>query len=376
MALTKIPSELSSTTGIVDNSNATAITIDSNENVGIGTSSPNGSLVVSSSGAEGVEFFPNSFTNGNTIQHYDRSSSVYSSVKHIAADHRFNIGSTERMRIDASGNLLVGKTNTTGNVAGISLRSTGLIVGTVDNGTVGYFNRTNGDGTVLDFRKDNSAVGSINSISGAYLAIGTGDSGLAFDDDYDTIVPWNTTSNSNRSGFISLGSGTQQFKDLYLSGNVTHGTTPSSSAAGVFTEAVGRTTYSRGSGVGGFGHLSFINGNGAVGSIVTSGSATAYNTSSDYRLKENAVAITGATDRLKQLAPKRFNFIADADTTVDGFLAHEVADVVPEAISGEKDAVDADGNPEYQGIDQSKLVPLLVATIQELEARITELENN
>jgi hypothetical protein len=86
--------------------------------------------------------------------------------------------------------------------------------------------------------------------------------------------------------------------------------------------------------------------------------------------------MSGATDRLKQLKPSRFNFIADADTTVDGFLAHEVQDVVPEAITGAKDAVDADGNPDYQGIDQSKLVPLLVATIQELEARLTALENN
>jgi hypothetical protein len=112
-----------------------------------------------------------------------------------------------------------------------------------------------------------------------------------------------------------------------------------------------------------------------VGNINVTSTATQYNTSSDYRLKENVVELSGATDRLKQLEPKRFNFIDDADTTVDGFLAHEVQSVVPEAISGEKDAVDADGNPEYQGIDHSKLVPLLVATIKELEARITALEN-
>ena len=113
-----------------------------------------------------------------------------------------------------------------------------------------------------------------------------------------------------------------------------------------------------------------------VGSISVTTSATAYNTSSDYRLKENVVAMTGATARLKQLAPKRFNFIADADTTVDGFLAHEVQSVVPEAITGTHNEVDDDGNPVYQGIDQSKLVPLLVATIQELEARIAALESN
>ena len=124
------------------------------------------------------------------------------------------------------------------------------------------------------------------------------------------------------------------------------------------------------------------NGNGNVGSISTNGSSTSYNTSSDYRLKENVVDLTGAADRVQQLAPKRFNFIVDADTTVDGFLAHEVQSVVPEAVTGTHNEVDADGNAVMQGIDQSKLVPLLTAALQEaltkidqLETRITALEN-
>ena len=121
-------------------------------------------------------------------------------------------------------------------------------------------------------------------------------------------------------------------------------------------------------------YISFFSAGSGVGSIATNGSSTSYNTSSDYRLKENVVAEWDATTRLKQLNPVRFNFIADADTTVDGFLAHEVQDIVPEAISGTHNEVDDEGNPVYQGIDQSKLVPLLVKTIQELEARITALE--
>ena len=112
-----------------------------------------------------------------------------------------------------------------------------------------------------------------------------------------------------------------------------------------------------------------------VGSITTTNTGTQFNTTSDYRLKENVDYTWDATTRLKQLKPARFNFIADADTTVDGFLAHEVSSIVPEAITGTQDAVDEDGNPDYQGIDQSKLVPLLVKTIQELEARITALES-
>ena len=121
--------------------------------------------------------------------------------------------------------------------------------------------------------------------------------------------------------------------------------------------------------------INFGDSGSTVGSISTNGTTTAYNTSSDYRLKENVTPTWDATTRLKQLNPVRFNFIADADTTVDGFLAHEVQSVVPEAITGTHNEVDDDGNPVYQGIDQSKLVPLLVKTIQELEARIVALEN-
>jgi hypothetical protein len=111
-----------------------------------------------------------------------------------------------------------------------------------------------------------------------------------------------------------------------------------------------------------------------IGSITGTGSAVAYNTSSDYRLKENVVPLTGAVDRLNQLQVHRFNFIADPDKTVDGFIAHEAQAVVPECVTGEKDAVDADGNPVYQGIDQSKLVPLLTAALQEAIGRIEALE--
>lgn len=111
-----------------------------------------------------------------------------------------------------------------------------------------------------------------------------------------------------------------------------------------------------------------------VGSITITSSSTAYNTSSDYRLKENTVDIADGISRLKQLKPYRFNFTRDPSTTVDGFFAHEVSSVVPESISGEKDQVDDEGNPVYQGIDQSKLVPLLTAALQEAVAKIEALE--
>ena len=112
-----------------------------------------------------------------------------------------------------------------------------------------------------------------------------------------------------------------------------------------------------------------------IGSIGKSGTtSTTYNTSSDYRLKENESPITDGITRLKILKPYRFNWKADASTKVDGFFAHEVTPAVPEAITGAKDAVDSDNNPINQQIDQSKLVPLLTAALQEAIAKIEVLE--
>ena len=111
-----------------------------------------------------------------------------------------------------------------------------------------------------------------------------------------------------------------------------------------------------------------------VGSIVVGNSSTAFNTSSDYRLKENVTAISDGITRVKTLKPYRFNFKDDSTKpVVDGFYAHEVT-AVPEAITGTKDEVDSDNNPVYQSIDQSKLVPLLTAALQEAIGKIETLE--
>ena len=209
---------------------------------------------------------------------------------------------------------------------------------------------------------------------------------------------------------------------------------PTNSVSGVQLSNAGTFSsckFSVGNNVGNFTQISFINGNGVVGSIKTNAAATAYNTSSDYRLKENVVTDWDATTRLKQLKPSRFNWKTAKDTTLDGFLAHEVSSIVPEAISGEKDAMkdesnvvlnadgtvctwgvskkmweegklpttDEDGKtvdpiyasdttwvesksvPDHQAIDQSKLVPLLTKALQEaiseietLKTKVTALE--
>ena len=123
-------------------------------------------------------------------------------------------------------------------------------------------------------------------------------------------------------------------------------------------------------------HIRFKNTGTTRGSIVVDQNNTTYNTTSDYRLKENVNYDWTATTRLKQLKPAQFNFISDSTNTLqDGFLAHEVSSVVPVAVFRDKDEVEDDGSVLPQQLDHSKLVPLLVKTIQELEARITELEN-
>ncbi len=104
-----------------------------------------------------------------------------------------------------------------------------------------------------------------------------------------------------------------------------------------------------------------------VGSITTGGTSTAYNTSSDYRLKEDIQPMTGALARVAALKPVTYKWKADGSDG-EGFIAHELQEVVPECVTGVKDGVDAEGNPKYQGIDTSFLVATLTAAIQELKA--------
>jgi len=124
-----------------------------------------------------------------------------------------------------------------------------------------------------------------------------------------------------------------------------------------------------------------------VGYISCTGSATAYSTSSDYRLKDNVLPMTGALEKVSKLKPVTYKWKLD-NTDGEGFIAHELQAIIPNAVTGEKDAVDAEGNPKYQGVDTSFLVATLTAAIQEqqtlivsqselinsLTARVTALE--
>ena len=291
MALTKVGKE--GITGISNSSDATAITIDSSEKVGINRSSPattldiDGTLTITGTASRGLKITSAASSSGQ-----NDADAVYDAQDTEGGgtgSHIFQIGGNEKTRISGGGNLLIGATSRS-NVERVNIS----------------YPRTTHCGMVIDCTDSTAATAAIK----------------------------------------------------------------------------------------------FFNPNGDVGSIDMSGSSTSYNTSSDYRLKENVADMTGAIARVKQLAPKRFNFIADADTTVDGFLAHEAQAVVPEAITGTHNEVetwtqqqiddgdapdgtsagdnklDEDDNtiPVMQGIDHSKLVPLLTGALQEAIAKIETLE--
>ena len=237
-----------------------------------------------------------------------------------------NTGGSTRATVDSAGKLGIGLTNPTGMFA----VSDGSVTGEINpNGGICYIGtRSNHPVTFLT-----NASGRMTIDSSGRVGIGT-----------------STTNNPD------VGDGGLQIRPNHSGGAPdVHFTRASSSGT---SNVVG-----------------FVNGNVGVGSIAYNGSATAFNTSSDYRLKENINAISDGITRLKTLKPSRFNFIHDETNTLcDGFIAHEVSSIVPEAITGEKDAVDSDNNPVYQGIDQSKLVPLLTAALQEAITKIETLE--
>ena len=321
----------------------------------------------------------------------------------------------EKLRLTgaASGKPLMTFYNTTTKIGQIASSSVGITVTSLGSGNMSFENGGNtrlvienggnvGIGTTspgykLDVRKNQAGYTYIASDNANTAASGTG-SGFAMTEagtvawylrnERDGTGKFNIGNSANRltidsTGNVGIGttgpSSKLHVKDTSLSGTLAY-FEASASAQGTTNVRVDCLQYGTGiaffrDGSLGGGACSFRNDSGTqVGSINIGTSSTLYSTSSDYRLKENLTLITDGIDRLKQLKPKRFNFIGETQI-VDGFVAHEAKEVVPESVTGEKDEVLPNGDPVYQGIDQAKIVPLLTAALQEAVAKIEDLEN-
>jgi hypothetical protein len=238
------------------------------------------------------------------------------------------------------------------------------------NGTVGATTANTGSFTSLAYTTTlTGGTGIVNLGSGQFYKDASGNVGI------NTLSPTQKLSVSSGSLNVTNGQLIAGATSVYSDGSIG---TPSLqwnafSGAASGSVSIANTTSNLGS-------IVFRNPNGQVGDISTSGSATSYNTSSDYRLKENIAPMSGALAVVQQLKPCTYNWKVDGSSG-QGFIAHELQAVVPDCVSGEKDEVNADGSPKHQSVDTSFLVATLTAAIQEqqaliqsLTARITALE--
>ena len=369
-----------------------------NNRVGIGTSSPGSALDVQAVDGRSIIRFT-ATTGTNPV--YNRASNTggflyvgrdgsagtdfgagaYASALWSTGAYPmvFGTNGTERMRIDSSGNVGIG---------------------------------TSSPSYTLDINR--GGVGPVAKFTGSASAyIYAGSAAVYFGSDATVSNSFGADSVNNR---LVMYTNNNERMRIDSGGNVQIGTTAnlagakytvyqdnaSTSWAAFFRaqNAQGCVGITNTSGTAGYTAIGFYN-NGTsftqVGSIGVSGSTTAYNTSSDYRLKNNVTPMSGSIDRLKQLKPSTWSWVQDGSHG-EGFIAHEAQEVVPEAITGTKDAmrveeyeitpavIDDDDNvvteavmgtrevPDYQGIDQSKLVHLLTAALQEAITKIEDLE--
>lgn len=324
---------------------AERVRVTSAGNVGIGTSSPAAPLHVSYTTESGLRLANTSGTPSDwTFQTLNSG---------ILRFYSYTAGA-ERMRIDNSGNFLVGTTSSSAVGGGVVLAQAG-------------YSMTAGQG-----------IGFNIGYNGGFKYVGNGYGLLINQTNGDTVFQRAT---NNVSGAGAAATLTESMR-IDSSGNLLVGTTSGTGERVAVIGASGFATSSFRVSSNGNPNINFRNDTGTVaGSITTGASTTAYNTSSDYRLKENIAPMAGALTTVAQLKPVTYTWKVDG-ATGQGFIAHELQEVVPECVTGEKDAVDADGNPQYQGIDTSFLVATLTAAIQELsakndalEARIAALEN-
>jgi len=340
----------------IQSANTTAVTVDSSQNVGIGTSSPAQKLHVDSSGVATIATFSRSggsnsntniqFKQATTSWYVGANSSNFFGFKYNDAD----LATSPLMVIDTSGNVGIGTSSPNGKLQVYAAANDNLIV-------TGHVNATDGP-----------ALKAMDSTATNYKAL-------------ELLSAELRLGGANNMIFYTggTGGGSERMR-IDSSGNVLVGTTSTGVASGGFLMNGGNGSDSylgighSSSGISGNYYAAFRFNGTAIGTITQNGTtAVAYNTSSDYRLKENVAPMVGALDKIALLKPVTYTWKSDGSDG-EGFIAHELAEVCPHAVTGTKDAIDEEGNPQYQGIDTSFLVATLTAAIQEQQAIITELK--
>jgi len=317
----------------------TAVTITTGGNLLIGSTTNYGSKVYASAGGSSSPASSGNMTTGYIFGAGDGAqalnfgqdsngtwyNSAYVNNAGVGLNHRWYVGGSEVVRIDSSGNVGIGTASPTQKlqVAGNAFISAGQY-----------------------FMWDNAGAWSWQSDASSYLRAYTSGNERMRIDSSGTVLIGKTSGDDTVTGIkFGNGSGDRVF------------TAATSASWGVMVNRQGDDGKA----------INFRRGNTDVGSINVTSSATSYNTSSDYRLKENITPMTGALAKVALLKPVTYKWKVDGSDG-EGFIAHELAEVKPDCVSGDKDAVDADGNPVYQGIDVSFLVATLTAAIQELKA--------